>query len=304
MPAARSDYADEVDALRRPPLSANVRAFGVGSGAVLETLQIIDNSAMVFTNTDELLEAFGGLSGGQDVVPEPGLAGWRIYADLDGDEQFDDGTEPSAVTDAQGEYAITGLAPGRYTFREVMQPDWRQTAPAAGYHTFDVTAGLTIDYAHFGNVEARPTAVFGNSGPVDEGGTATVSFTGQVGAGPLKYSYDLDGNGTFEITGSDDPTAPLPPALTADGSVTRTVRGRITDVRSQSITYTTSVEVRAVAPTLAITGDGTAALGEPYTLALSSTDPGKTRSRPGRSIGATARPPRSPAIRPVPSTHM
>jgi len=45
---------------------------------------------------------------------EPGLANWRIYADLNDNSAFDIG-EPSAVTDANGNYSIGGLTPGSYT---------------------------------------------------------------------------------------------------------------------------------------------------------------------------------------------
>jgi hypothetical protein len=41
-------------------LANNVRAFGAGTGARLDQLQIIDPNAEIFTTTDELLLAFGG----------------------------------------------------------------------------------------------------------------------------------------------------------------------------------------------------------------------------------------------------
>ena len=71
---------------------------------------------------------------------EPGLEGWTLYLDLDEDGQLDP-TEPSTVTDANGEYAFTGLAFGTYRVGEVMQADWQQTYPASpAYHT--VYAGV------------------------------------------------------------------------------------------------------------------------------------------------------------------
>jgi VCBS repeat-containing protein len=59
---------------------------------------------------------------------EPGLQGWTVYADLNNNRQLDAG-EPSAVTAADGSYTLT-LSPGTYTFREVPQAGWVQTAPS------------------------------------------------------------------------------------------------------------------------------------------------------------------------------
>ena len=56
---------------------------------------------------------------------EPGLSGWTIYVDYDNDGQLD-GNEPSDVTDANGAYTITGITPGTYKVREVLQNGWTQ----------------------------------------------------------------------------------------------------------------------------------------------------------------------------------
>lgn len=53
-------FIDEVDSLEA--LGINLRAFGVGAGASLPQLQTIDPIATSFTNTDELLSAFGDLT--------------------------------------------------------------------------------------------------------------------------------------------------------------------------------------------------------------------------------------------------
>jgi len=57
---------------------------------------------------------------------ESPLENWKIYLDTNGNDQFDAG-EPFALTDAQGQYAFTGLPPGNYRVGEVQQPGWQQT---------------------------------------------------------------------------------------------------------------------------------------------------------------------------------
>src|SRR5262249_73847 len=95
----------------------------------------------------------GGLQGpgGLLFTTEPGLSGWTIYLDQnqnghrDADERF-------ATTDANGNYAFTGLPAGTYFVAEEGQPGWQQTAPAGG--TYQVTLGpdQIITGQDFGNV--------------------------------------------------------------------------------------------------------------------------------------------------------
>lgn len=59
---------------------------------------------------------------------EPGQPDWRIYIDENGNGQFD-ADEPSALTDANGQYLLDDLSPGFYTLRRVPQSGWEQTFP-------------------------------------------------------------------------------------------------------------------------------------------------------------------------------
>jgi hypothetical protein len=78
---------------------------------------------------------------GQRDEAEPGLAGWRIYADLNDNHSYDgpsgsDLGEPYAVTDEQGDYTIDDIkATGTYTLREertsaVPQATWTCSDPS------------------------------------------------------------------------------------------------------------------------------------------------------------------------------
>ena len=82
---------------------------------------------------------------------EPVLAGWTIYIDENQDGQLTDG-EASDVTDANGDYSLTGLAAGTYVVAEVAQRDWVQTFPASpGRHTVVLTGGQVEESIDFGN---------------------------------------------------------------------------------------------------------------------------------------------------------
>jgi subtilisin-like proprotein convertase family protein len=71
---------------------------------------------------------------------EPGLAGWTIFVDADGDGALDDG-EKKATTDANGNYSIDNLLPGDFVVTEVQKPGWAQTFPAAP-GTYSVTLAM------------------------------------------------------------------------------------------------------------------------------------------------------------------
>jgi hypothetical protein len=83
-------------------------------------------------------------------IPEPGLANWTVYLDTNGNGRQDTG-EPAAVTDAQGNYTFSNLAPGTYTVAEQRQASWLPTAPATGSAAVTVAAGQAVSGPHFGN---------------------------------------------------------------------------------------------------------------------------------------------------------
>ncbi len=84
-------------------------------------------------------------------VPEyPGLPNWVV--ELSGT------VTATAVTDASGRYAFTGLPSGTYTICEVVQSGWRQTFPPSGapcpngvgysFGLQDAQGGLLVDFGN------------------------------------------------------------------------------------------------------------------------------------------------------------
>jgi hypothetical protein len=115
---------------------------------------------------------------------EPGLPKWTIYLDLNNNGVLDSG-EPFQVTDLNGNYAFTNLAPGTYYVREVQNTGWTQTAPTPvppGKYTVTLASGQTITGLDFGN---HQTAA--NSAPHITSTAITTATVGQV------YRYNVRG---------------------------------------------------------------------------------------------------------------
>ncbi|HEY3919271.1 MAG TPA: PKD domain-containing protein, partial [Stellaceae bacterium] len=126
--------------------------------------------------------------------------------------------------------------------------------------------------------DTAPTATLTNSGPVNEGSTATVTFAnptdvsqGEVNAG-FTYSYDFNNDGKIDlVTTSAVATVPAQYLMLPGAD---TVRGVITDKDGSSTTLFTTITVNEVPPTLVVTGAPSVTEGQPYQLNLSATDPG------------------------------
>ena len=146
---------NNVDQLKK--LGINLSAFGVGAGASLRSLSIIDPKARVFTTTDEILNVFGGLGGGQTLV-EPGQANVKVYLDLNKNGVLDlnEPTQltlsdnPSTVLNEAGQYRFTNLSSGSYSVRSVVPTGSRQTFPGLNVHQVNLGTDVTIDNLNFG----------------------------------------------------------------------------------------------------------------------------------------------------------
>ena len=117
-------------------LSNAASATGVNFGNTQRALV----TGTVFNDTNE--------NGRLDIF-ERGLSGWTVFAANNNDGVLDSRTEPSATTDASGDYALD-LPAGTHTIRQVTQPGWLLTAPAGGAHAISLTAGQVVSARHFG----------------------------------------------------------------------------------------------------------------------------------------------------------
>ncbi|HEX6579917.1 MAG TPA: thrombospondin type 3 repeat-containing protein [Actinomycetota bacterium] len=117
-------------------------------------------------------------------------------------------------------------------------------------------------------------SVVSNSGPINEGSSATITITATDPAGsndPLAYSFDCDNDGTFGAAGSSNQGSC---SFAQDG--TYTVGVKVTDGDGGLDTDSTGVSVLNVAPSVSLTltsASGTCAANT-ASLNLSFTDPG------------------------------
>ncbi len=130
-------------------------------------LPVAFNVPLRFLETGSFIEFVVGWGPNQDffydntnlkakiVHLDPGLADWIIYLDQNNNSRRDVG-ELSAVTDANGDYAFTGLPAGTYIVREEPQAGWRQTypgLPATGGHLVAIGNSQISIGIDFGNTQ-------------------------------------------------------------------------------------------------------------------------------------------------------
>jgi RHS repeat-associated protein len=119
-----------------------------------------------------------------------GLAGWTVYRDDDNDGQHDAG-EPTALTDAGGRYALTGLTAGTAAVTEVVPAGWLPYEPASGSRTVTLAAGGLVTGIDFGNRRADPDAA--NHAPRFTGTDVTDARVGER-YGEIVTGTDADGD--------------------------------------------------------------------------------------------------------------
>ncbi len=139
---------------------------------------------------------------------EPGLAGWTIYVDANGNRQRDSG-ERFVQTDSDGNYAFTGLLPGPYALREELQPGWTRTRPGRTPRLFAVAADSPADLIEMDPTTGMEVHQFPAPGAISDERSG-LAFDGVrlfflVGSGSPRL-YELDPE-TGAILDSDPITA-------------------------------------------------------------------------------------------------
>lgn len=123
---------------------------------------------------------------------DPGIAGWEVFLDTNGNNTWDTG-EVKTTTDSSGSYAFTNLAPGTYTVREVQNPAWIQTTPNPGSVT--VSSGATSNGGSFGNF--RLQSISGQKFE-DKNGNG-LKDSGDAGLSGWTIFNDRNDNGAVDI---------------------------------------------------------------------------------------------------------
>jgi hypothetical protein len=136
---------------------------------------------------------FNDLNGdGVRQTNEPGLAGVIVYADLNDNGVFEPG-DPSATTDASGNYVLNGLPAGTVIIRQEISPGNRQSYPLGGGSENVTVSEQVVTGANF----AQSTDLYIS-------GSVTLNGVGQSGV--IVYA-DLNNDGKFEAGENNKTTA-------------------------------------------------------------------------------------------------
>ena len=140
---------------------------------------------------------------GRQTLFERGLSGWTVYVDLNNNGSVER-DEPTAVTDASGNYSISNdlvIRLGTYHVRGVMQSGWRPTAPDDGEQTVTfLRLGDDATGVDFGNTRrALVTGTVFND--ADDDGAFD---RGEAGLSGWTVFADADNDGVLD---AGEPTA-------------------------------------------------------------------------------------------------
>jgi hypothetical protein len=163
---------------------------GSTSPAVVVTVAMSAGSSGVISGT--VFQDFN-TNGVQD-PGEPGLAGQTVFLDLDGSGVLE-ASDPTATTDANGNYQFTGLGAGTYTVRQVLYGGVLGSAPANGSDPVTLADGATVTGQNFADVltSIAVPLTLTPSTPFPKQGNANADFVEAVYRSLLNRDADAGG---------------------------------------------------------------------------------------------------------------
>ncbi len=254
---------------------------GLGGNTVDATITVTpvaDTPSVTNASTDEDTQTTSGLV--ISLHPDDGVevTHFKITAISDGTLFQNDGTTP--ISDGGFILVAQGNAGLRFTPATNVSTDGSFTVQASlsnmdaglGGSTVDATITVTA-------VNDDPSAHAGGPYDIDEGEAVTLdaSLSTDIDNAALTYSWDLDGNDSF-----DDATGVAPNLSWAqlqsfginDGDQSYPIKVRVEDGGGGSNDALATINVTNVAPDMMTSGASTVTAGQPYTLNLSANDPG------------------------------
>ncbi len=188
----------------------SIAGVGPGSYTVEEVLPggyIQTSSPLTYTGTTSSGQGVAGLTFG---VFQLATVSGELFQDANQDGTLDDGESglsgwtvnllnsssqviASTTTDANGDYAFSGLNPGFYTMQDVLQAGYTQTAPSSDYYAITSTSGAQFLNENFGVYKAVSLAV---------SGLTTVPSTNLQSSESLVVEWDDTNTGTSAAAGS------------------------------------------------------------------------------------------------------
>ena len=189
-----------------------------------------------------------------------------IRWDVDNDGEFDDASGQAPFFDWE---QFQGL--------QTAENQDQGSFPIRAQLTFGSTVHIVSGLINVANANPTATGLI-NSGPVQQGQTAEVSFDNpsdpaNADQSSLTYSFDFGDDGSFEITGSNNRTADVPASfLTAEGSVL--IRGKITDKDGGETEFLTTLQIGNNPPTVTLTPSAISIdEGDTFSLSINVSDP-------------------------------